>query len=156
MVLPPRAAAPLSSPAAAPPIAPDHLLSEGRATIGSVPLWDDGPLVGRAEELDRLLAAVDRVRTGRFAAVLLAGDAGVGKTRLLDELATRAAARGVRVLTGHCVDLGEVGLRYLPFVDLLRPVAARSGAGPGRDGRPGAGRAAGRSPRSGAAGAAAR
>src|SRR6185437_14950854 len=44
--------------------------------------------------------------------------------RLLDELAARAAARGVRVLTGHCVDLGDVGLPYLPFVDLLRPVAA--------------------------------
>ena len=61
--------------------------------------------------------------TGRSSAVLLAGDAGVGKTRLLDELAARAAERGVRVLVGHCVDLGDVGLPYLPFVDLLRPVA---------------------------------
>ena len=61
---------------------------------------------------------------GRSTAVLLAGDAGVGKTRLLDELTARAAERGVRVLTGHCVDLGDVGLPYLPFVDLLRPVAA--------------------------------
>ncbi|HEX2073597.1 MAG TPA: AAA family ATPase [Geodermatophilus sp.] len=101
-----------------------------------MPRWDDGPLVGRAEELGRLLAAVDRVHTGRFSAVLLAGDAGVGKTRLLDELATRAAARGVRVLTGHCVDLGEVGLPYLPFVDLLRPVAADPALAPAATGDP--------------------
>jgi DNA-binding CsgD family transcriptional regulator/tetratricopeptide (TPR) repeat protein len=80
-------------------------------------------MVGRADELARLMAHVDRAVAGRSSAVLLAGDAGVGKTRLLDELTTRAAGRGVRVLTGHCVDLGDVGLPYLPFVDLLRPVA---------------------------------
>ena len=89
-----------------------------------MPRWDDAPLVGRADELTRLLARVDRASAGRTSAVLLAGDAGVGKTRLLDELASRAAERGVRVLTGHCVDLGDVGLPYLPFVDLLRPVVA--------------------------------
>ncbi len=85
--------------------------------------WDDAPLVGRADELDRLLAHLERAEGGRSTAVLLAGDAGVGKTRLLDELTVRAGARGVRVLTGHCVDLGDVGLPYLPFVDLFRPVA---------------------------------
>ncbi|WP_280790647.1 helix-turn-helix transcriptional regulator [Blastococcus sp. CT_GayMR20] len=89
-----------------------------------MPRWDDAPLVGRADELARLLAHVERAESGRSTAVLLAGDAGVGKTRLLDELTSRAAARGVRVLIGHCVDLGDVGLPYLPFVDLLRPVAA--------------------------------
>ncbi|MGY1812907.1 helix-turn-helix transcriptional regulator [Blastococcus sp. SYSU D00820] len=88
--------------------------------------WDDRPLVGRDDELARLLAAVERAAAGRGCAVLLAGDAGVGKTRLLDELAGRAAARGLRVLTGHCVDLGDVGLPYLPFVDLLRAVAAEA------------------------------
>ncbi|MCF6506173.1 LuxR family transcriptional regulator [Blastococcus sp. MG754426] len=86
--------------------------------------WDDAPLVGRAEELARLLAQVERAAAGRACATLLAGDAGVGKTRLLDELGREAAARGLRVLTGHCVDLGDVGLPYLPFVDLLRPLAA--------------------------------
>ncbi|WP_040338055.1 ATP-binding protein, partial [Candidatus Blastococcus massiliensis] len=92
--------------------------------------WDDAPLVGRDEELARLLAHVDRAVAGRSSAVLLAGDAGVGKTRLLDELSSRAAASGLRVLTGHCVDLGDVGLPYLPFVDLLRPVAADPGLAP--------------------------
>jgi DNA-binding CsgD family transcriptional regulator/tetratricopeptide (TPR) repeat protein len=88
-----------------------------------MPRWDDAPIVGRVDELGRLLAHVQRAAEGRSSAVLLAGDAGVGKTRLLDELGARAAERGVRVLTGHCVDLGDVGLPYLPFVDLLRPVA---------------------------------
>ncbi|QXG74874.1 AAA family ATPase [Modestobacter sp. L9-4] len=89
-----------------------------------MPRWDDTPLVGRAAELDRLLQHVDRAASGRSSAVLVAGDAGVGKSRLLEELGARATARGVRVLVGHCVDLGDVGLSYLPFVDLLRPVAA--------------------------------
>ncbi|WP_097184514.1 helix-turn-helix transcriptional regulator [Blastococcus haudaquaticus] len=89
-----------------------------------MPRWDDAPMVGRADELAHLLAHVDRAAAGRASTVLLSGDAGVGKTRLLDELTARAAERGVRVLTGHCVDLGDVGLPYLPFVDLLRPVAA--------------------------------
>jgi DNA-binding CsgD family transcriptional regulator len=96
-----------------------------------VPRWDDGPLVGRAAELARLMAHVDRAIGGRSSAALLAGDAGVGKSRLLEELSRRAAERDVRVLTGHCVDLGDVGLPYLPFVDLLRPVAADPALAPG-------------------------
>jgi DNA-binding CsgD family transcriptional regulator/tetratricopeptide (TPR) repeat protein len=111
-------------------------LSEPRATIDDVPRWDDAPMVGRAHELARLLAHVDRAIEGRTSAVLLAGDAGVGKTRLLDELTTRAAGRGVRVLTGHCVDLGDVGLPYLPFVDLLRPVATDPGLAPSASANP--------------------
>ena len=100
------------------------VLSDVRATIDVVPRWDDAPIVGRADELGRLLAHVQRAADGRSSAVLLAGDAGVGKTRLLDELGARAAERGVRVLIGHCVDLGDVGLPYLPFVDLFRSVAS--------------------------------
>jgi DNA-binding CsgD family transcriptional regulator/tetratricopeptide (TPR) repeat protein len=111
-------------------------MSHPRDTMPDVARWDDAPLVGRAEELDRLLAAVDRAVAGRASAVLLAGDAGVGKTRLLDELEARATTRGVRVLVGHCVDLGEVGLPYLPFVDLLRPVTADPELAPATAGLP--------------------
>jgi DNA-binding CsgD family transcriptional regulator/tetratricopeptide (TPR) repeat protein len=102
----------------------------------TVPRWDHGPLVGRDEELARLLAAVQRAAAGRGAGVLLAGDAGVGKTRLLDELAARATAGGLRLLVGHCVDLGDVGLPYLPFVDLLRPLAADPDTAPAALSRP--------------------
>jgi predicted ATPase len=78
-------------------------MSAPSATIGDVPRWGEGPLVGRADELARLMAHAERAAVGRPSAVLVAGDAGVGKSRLLDELCRRAAERGLRVLTGHCV-----------------------------------------------------
>ncbi|MFF3990876.1 AAA family ATPase [Streptomyces sp. NPDC001797] len=81
------------------------------------------PLIGRDDELDRLAAVLERARNGSGQAVLIAGDAGVGKTRLLDEVAARAAAAGAVVVTGHCVDLGDVGLPYLPFTEILGVLA---------------------------------
>ncbi|MFL6252617.1 MAG: ATP-binding protein, partial [Actinomycetes bacterium] len=83
--------------------------------------------VGRAEELQRLLGLLDRAERGRPAVGLIAGDAGVGKTRLLDELAARAEGRGVRVLVGGCMEVGDVGLPYVPFVDALRDLGTRPG-----------------------------
>jgi DNA-binding CsgD family transcriptional regulator/tetratricopeptide (TPR) repeat protein len=76
--------------------------------------------IGRAAELQRLEAVLDRAEQGRPQVVLLAGDAGVGKTRLLLALADRAGRRGMRVLAGGCVELGDIGLAYLPVVDALR------------------------------------
>ncbi len=81
------------------------------------------PLIGRDQELDRLLGVLSRARAGEARAVLVAGDAGVGKTRVLDEVAARAARDGMTVLTGHCVDLGDVGLPYLPFTEVLGVLA---------------------------------
>src|SRR3712207_2670150 len=80
-----------------PPVGPLNRMSTGavlspvRATIDAVPRWDDAPLVGRADELARLLTHVEWAEAGRASAVLLAGDAGVGKTRLLDELTAKAS-----------------------------------------------------------------
>jgi DNA-binding CsgD family transcriptional regulator len=82
------------------------------------------PLIGRDEEVARLAGALERARAGTAGAVLIAGDAGVGKTRVLDEIAGRAADTGMTVLTGHCVDLGDVGLPYLPFTEILGALAA--------------------------------
>ncbi|MFI6619889.1 AAA family ATPase [Streptomyces sp. NPDC050528] len=81
------------------------------------------PLIGRDEELARLAGVLERARAGAAGAVLIAGDAGVGKTRVLDEIAGRAASAGMTVLTGHCVDLGDVGLPYLPFTEILGVLA---------------------------------
>jgi DNA-binding CsgD family transcriptional regulator len=83
--------------------------------------------VGRTAELDRLLALLDRAASGRPAAGLVAGDAGVGKTRLLVEFADRAAKRDVRVLVGGCMEVGDVGLPYVPFVDAFRDLGTRPG-----------------------------
>ncbi|MFC8513051.1 AAA family ATPase [Streptomyces sp. NPDC057257] len=81
------------------------------------------PLIGRGEDLARLADVLKRARAGEAGALLVAGDAGVGKTRLLDEVAGQAAADGMTVLTGHCVDLGDVGLPYLPFTEILGMLA---------------------------------
>ncbi|MFF3936862.1 helix-turn-helix transcriptional regulator [Streptomyces phaeofaciens] len=82
------------------------------------------PFVGRDEELARLSGVLERAREGEARAVLVAGDAGVGKTRVLDEAAARATRAGTTVLTGHCVDLGDIGLPYLPFTEILGVLAA--------------------------------
>ncbi|MEV1081872.1 AAA family ATPase [Streptomyces sp. NPDC050211] len=82
------------------------------------------PTIGREDELARLSNVLERARSGEARAVLIAGDAGVGKTRVLDEISGRAAAAGMTVLTGHCVDLGDVGLPYLPFSEVLGVLAA--------------------------------
>jgi DNA-binding NarL/FixJ family response regulator/tetratricopeptide (TPR) repeat protein len=83
--------------------------------------------VGRASELDRLLALLNRAESSRPAVALVAGDAGVGKTRLLAELAARAEPQGVRVLLGGCMEVGDVGLPYVPFVDAFRDLGSRPG-----------------------------
>ena len=76
------------------------------------------PLIGRKAELARLVGLLDEALAGRPAVGLLGGDAGIGKTRTLAELASIAEQRGFVVLTGQCVELGGGGgLPYLPFVD---------------------------------------
>jgi predicted ATPase len=77
-------------------------------------------LVGRDVELAALMAAFDAAAAGQAAHVLLGGEAGVGKTRLLDEAAGRARGAGARVLMGSCVELGGEGLPFTPLADALR------------------------------------
>ena len=102
-------------------------MSEHSDIICGVPL--DAPagglFVGREDDCDRLsrLLGLDALEgasgTGRTGMVVLSGDAGIGKTRLLTELAAHARVGGWRVLVGHC--LGEAGssLPYLPFTEML-------------------------------------
>jgi DNA-binding CsgD family transcriptional regulator/tetratricopeptide (TPR) repeat protein len=83
------------------------------------------PLVGRVEELHQL---ADLVGAGDVArgAVLLGGDAGAGKSRLVAELASRVVNDGWRVLVGHCLDFGDGSPPYLPFSEALGRLAAES------------------------------
>jgi predicted ATPase/DNA-binding NarL/FixJ family response regulator len=84
----------------------------------------DSRFVGRVEELGRLLAVLERTEQGKPATVLLAGDAGIGKTRLLDELRDQAQRRGYQVLVGGGLEVGDVGLPYVAVVIALRGFAA--------------------------------
>jgi DNA-binding NarL/FixJ family response regulator len=74
--------------------------------------------VGRDRELAALIGLSGVVRAPESGVVLLAGDAGIGKSRLLDVLTTRAAEAGWRFAVGHCVDLGGSPLPYLPFSEI--------------------------------------
>lgn len=86
-------------------------------------------LVGRQPELAALRDALARARTGEPATVLVGGEAGVGKTRLLEEFGRSATEAGARLLVGQCLELGEAGLPFAPFAAALRAVLRRDGAG---------------------------
>jgi class 3 adenylate cyclase/DNA-binding CsgD family transcriptional regulator/tetratricopeptide (TPR) repeat protein len=87
-----------------------------------------GRLVGRDAELGLLLGLLDAAAAGRPVVALVSGDAGVGKTRLVAELAAAARERGVAVLSGRCAELADT-IPYLPLADALRDAA--TGASPG-------------------------
>jgi predicted ATPase len=69
-------------------------------------------LVGRSGQLAALDAALAAARDGNPSAVLVGGEAGVGKSRLVTEFAEHARGAGVRVLTGGCLELGTDGLPF--------------------------------------------
>ena len=84
--------------------------------------------VGRGAELERLDGILDAVETtGAGRLVMVGGDAGIGKTRLAEELCDRARARGWLAVIGGSVDLGDVGLAYGPLVEVVRRLRAELG-----------------------------
>jgi tetratricopeptide (TPR) repeat protein len=82
-----------------------------------------GRFVGRTQELARLRQLLARAAAGEPLLALLGGEAGVGKTRLAEQLAAAAQEQGVRVLRGGCVPLGEEGLPLAPVTEALRGLA---------------------------------
>jgi ABC-type oligopeptide transport system substrate-binding subunit/class 3 adenylate cyclase len=76
-------------------------------------------LVGRSRELGLGREALEALRSGRGGVLVVSGDAGIGKTRLLNELRELAEREGSSWLEGRCVSYGE-SLPYWPFRDLLR------------------------------------
>jgi predicted ATPase len=78
--------------------------------------------VGRAGEFGTLEQALAAARAGRGAAILVAGEAGIGKTRLAAELARRARDGGFETLLGRSIDLVGTELPYQPFAEALRPL----------------------------------
>ena len=87
-----------------------------------------GPLIGRSDELTQLASLAGIEATNGVGSVVVAGDAGVGKTRLLSELRDQARAAGWRTVLGHCLDFGDSALPYLPFSEAFGRLAADSPA----------------------------
>jgi|SRR5579859_614747 len=77
------------------------------------------PFIGRRPELERLLAALAAARQGHGSLVVLAGGAGIGKTRLADALAAAATSSGVAVRWGRCHDGGGAP-PFWPWLPVLR------------------------------------
>lgn len=107
----------------------------GGVDHGTVPSPRSATMVGRDAEIAQLCESLALETTGETTgestdevvperhAVLLGGDAGVGKTRLLTELRDRALERGWEVVAGHCLDFGDAALPYLPFTEVLDRLA---------------------------------
>jgi DNA-binding CsgD family transcriptional regulator/tetratricopeptide (TPR) repeat protein len=75
-------------------------------------------LIGREEEMARLEAALLSANRGEGQVVLLAGDAGMGKTRLASEMRERAMRQRMTVIVGGCSE-AELALPYLPFLEAV-------------------------------------
>jgi DNA-binding CsgD family transcriptional regulator len=84
-------------------------------------------LIGRRAQLAELETAFATVRRGEPATVLLGGEAGVGKSRLVAEFTGIARVGGGRVLTGGCLELGAEGLPFAPFTTILRELTREVG-----------------------------
>ncbi len=92
---------------------------------GAAPAAGSVPIVGRVAERKALLAAYARVAAGQSQVLLLTGAAGIGKTRLVEELCAQAAsaAGGAQVMVGESAPLAGAALAYGPFVAALRDQA---------------------------------
>jgi ATP/maltotriose-dependent transcriptional regulator MalT len=78
--------------------------------------------------MSALHGALARAGSGEPGTVLVGGEAGVGKSRLVSEFAGEAERAGARVLTGGCLELGADGLPFAPFTSVLRELVRDLGA----------------------------
>ncbi|MFF7716948.1 AAA family ATPase [Streptomyces sp. NPDC007988] len=91
------------------------------AMLGGVETRSLSPVfVGRTGELTALGHALSRATAGEPQALLIAGEAGVGKTRLVEEFHGEACRAGAVVALGGCVEIGADGLPFAPFSTALR------------------------------------
>ncbi|OBI24527.1 BTAD domain-containing putative transcriptional regulator, partial [Mycobacterium sp. E2238] len=86
-----------------------------------------GPFVGRGHELERLSSAWQAALAGGTNALLIAGEPGVGKTRLAGEWSRQAYDQGALVIYGRCDE--DLGAPYQPFAEALRALVPCLGAG---------------------------
>ena len=115
------------------------------AAVGEVPIephepaprsepetGDDAPsqssLIGRRRQLAELRAGLDAALSGRGRVILITGETGIGKTRLVEELSRLAEARGAAVRVGRCWET-EGAPAYWPWIQILRSEARAHGPG---------------------------
>jgi len=98
------------------------------AIIAAMPRVSSPVFVGRTAELDRLCRALDEAGERHPTVRLIAGEAGIGKTRLVAEFAGRARESHAHVLIGGCLQVGGTGMPYAPFLAALRPMLRGVGA----------------------------
>jgi len=84
-------------------------------------------IIGRDPELRQLAAALEDARHGRGGVWFVTGEPGIGKTRLVEELAERAQAREVAVLWGRCWEAGGAPA-YWPWIEVLRALLRKAPA----------------------------
>jgi DNA-binding CsgD family transcriptional regulator len=101
---------------------PSGVLDVNMSRRGTSPV-----LIGRDEQMAALAAAFTAVRQGGPSAVLVGGEAGVGKTRLVSEFTDAARRSGARIVGGGCLELGAEGLPFGPFTAMLRGLVRELG-----------------------------
>jgi predicted ATPase len=79
--------------------------------------------IGRERELAELEASLADAREARPRLAFVAGESGVGKSRLLGEFERRAQMLGARTVGGECIELGDDELPFAPLVGAVRPLA---------------------------------
>ena len=99
-------------------VAPVHERASGQES-GAESAAGLGPFVGRSSVIEQIDRALADAANGNGRIVLLAGEAGIGKTRTLQEFSAIARARGNGVYSGWCYE-GEGALPYWPWVQILR------------------------------------
>ncbi|WP_392545104.1 AAA family ATPase [Oryzobacter telluris] len=84
------------------------------------------PFVGRSREVDRVASVVEAARDGRMTALLVSGDAGVGKTRLVERVCRDAATQDpdLVVLSGVCLPMGATTVPLMPIRTAVRRLPA--------------------------------
>src|ERR1039457_2173808 len=111
----------------------DLLLASGESLISAIdpqlrPQYIDGMLLGRERECARLDALISQVRAGASAALMVEGEAGIGKTSLLAHVASHAS--GLRILRARGVE-AEQNLPFAGLADLAGPILGYLEALPG-------------------------
>jgi DNA-binding SARP family transcriptional activator len=103
----------------------ESILRQDARLDAAAPEPQRGAFVGRGRELGELTAGLEDAFAGRGRLFLVAGEPGIGKSRLAEELAATARARGAEVLVGRCWEAGGAPA-YWPWVQALRSHVRRS------------------------------